>query len=148
MLIPAEPSIETPVPQAEMESPEGRAPRRSAVEVAAFFERLRAVLRARQMSQADLARQLRISGTTVSEWFTRGRMPHGDVMLRMPEVLEVNGHWLLTGQGSRDRVPSADADPYFLGAQHVLREMQTCLQRVEQHFAPRASSPESGRGVE
>ena len=123
-----------------METPEGRVPRRSAVEVAAFFERLRTVLRARRMSQADLARQLRISGTTVSEWFTRGRMPHGDVMLRMPEVLEVNGHWLLTGHGTRDRVPTADADPYILGAHHVLREMRGCLERMEQHFAPRVSS--------
>jgi transcriptional regulator with XRE-family HTH domain len=73
--------------------PSGGPARRKAVELSAFFERLRQVLDDRAMSQADLARELGVGVATVSEWFTRGRVPNGDVMLRLPRVLDVNGHW-------------------------------------------------------
>src|SRR4051794_32143851 len=86
--------------------------RRKAVELSAFFERLRQVLDDRGMSQADLARELNVGVATVSEWFTRGRVPNGDVMLRLPGALRVNGHWLLTGEGPSEREPAHGGDPY------------------------------------
>ena len=47
--------------------------RRKAVELSAFFERLRQILDDRGLSQADLARELGVGVATVSEWFTRKR---------------------------------------------------------------------------
>src|SRR5688572_6471770 len=63
----------TPVVGGAVLAPEQSAgpPRRNAVELSAFFERLRQVLDDRGMSQADLARELGVGVATVSEWFTR-----------------------------------------------------------------------------
>jgi transcriptional regulator with XRE-family HTH domain len=101
--------------------------RRKAVELSAFFERLRQVLDDRRMSQADLARELNVGVATVSEWFTRGRVPNGDVMLRLPAALRVDGHWLLTGEGPRERELSPDGDPYVRGAEEAIARMARAL---------------------
>lgn len=108
--------------------------RRKAVELSAFFERLRQLLEDRGMSQADLARELGVGVATVSEWFTRGRVPNGDVMLRLPHALNVNGHWLLTGEGPRETERGRDGDPYLCGAQDALARMGRCLEEVSRRF--------------
>jgi transcriptional regulator with XRE-family HTH domain len=100
--------------------------RRKAVELSAFFERLRHLLEERRMSQAELARDLGVGVATVSEWFTRGRVPNGDVLLRLPHVLAVNGHWLLTGEGPRE-LGGAGVDAYQRGAGDALKEMEEFL---------------------
>ncbi len=108
--------------------------RRKAVELSAFFERLRQVLDDRGMSQADLARELGVGVATVSEWFTRGRVPNGDVMLRLPLALAVNGHWLLTGEGPRDLDEGPDGDPYQRGVRDALERMDRCMAEVARRF--------------
>jgi transcriptional regulator with XRE-family HTH domain len=115
--------------------------KRKAVELSAFFERLRQVLDDRGMSQADLARELNVGVATVSEWFTRGRVPNGDVMLRLPAALAVDGHWLLTGEGPRDRAPDAAGDPYLHGAADAVQRMQRAMDEISRRFG--ASSPAS-----
>jgi len=118
--------------------PSGGPARRKAVELSAFFERLRQVLDDRAMSQADLARELGVGVATVSEWFTRGRVPNGDVMLRLPRVLDVNGHWLLTGDGPSDLDGGAGGDPYQRGVHDALERMGRCLDEVGRRFGGRA----------
>lgn len=118
--------------------------RRKAVELSAFFERLRQVLDDRGMSQADLARELNVGVATVSEWFTRGRVPNGDVMLRLPAALRVDGHWLLTGEGAREREHALDGgDPYARGAEDAITRMTQALGEVARRFgaAPHAEPP-------
>jgi transcriptional regulator with XRE-family HTH domain len=66
----------------------------------AFVVRLREGMVGRSMTQTQLARQLGVRDATVSDWFNRGTMPSGSVMLRLPDVLGVDGHWLLTGKPS------------------------------------------------
>jgi transcriptional regulator with XRE-family HTH domain len=56
------------------------------------------------LTQTELARRLDVRDATVSDWFNRGTLPSGSVMLRLPTVLGVDGHWLLTG-ASRDSAP-------------------------------------------
>jgi len=107
--------------------------RRKAVELTAFFERLRQVLADRGMSQADLARELGVGEATVSEWFTRGRVPSGDVLLRLPAVLEVNGHWLLTGEGPRE-LPWSGEDLYVRGAADAVAQMRRHLDEVARRY--------------
>ncbi|MBD0319486.1 MAG: helix-turn-helix domain-containing protein [Gemmatimonadetes bacterium] len=109
------------------------------MELSAFFERLRQVLDDRGMSQADLARELGVGVATVSEWFTRGRVPNGDVMLRLPLALGVNGHWLLTGDGPRDLDGAAGGDPYQHGVRDALERMNRCLDEVARRFGTGAA---------
>lgn len=66
--------------------------------ISGFRTRLREALERREMSQTELARQLEVRVATVNEWLNRGTMPSGPVMLRLPGILEVDGHWLLTGE--------------------------------------------------
>jgi len=119
--------------------------RRKAVELSAFFERLRQVLDDRGMSQADLARELGVGVATVSEWFTRGRVPNGDVMLRLPLALAVNGHWLLTGEGPRDLGDASGGDPYQRGVRDALERMDRCLDEVARRFGSEVA-PRGTRG--
>ena len=119
--------------------------RRKAVELSAFFERLRQVLDDRGMSQADLAREVGVGVATVSEWFTRGRVPNGDVMLRLPQALSVNGHWLLTGEGPRDLAGDAGGDPYQHGVRDALERMNQCLDEVARRFGT-AKGPAGKQG--
>jgi transcriptional regulator with XRE-family HTH domain len=117
--------------------------RRKAVELSAFFERLRRALDDRAMSQADLARELNVGVATVSEWFTRGRVPNGDVMLRLPGALRVNGHWLLTGEGPSERETPRGGDPYCSGAEDAIARMAQALDEVARRFGS-ASAPRPG----
>jgi transcriptional regulator with XRE-family HTH domain len=71
----------------------------------AFCTRLREAMQGRGLTQTQLARHLDVRDATVSDWFNRGTMPSGSVMLRLPEVLGVDGHWLLTGNPSPGNGP-------------------------------------------
>lgn len=51
------------------------------------------------MNQTELARLVGKREASVSDWLTKGAMPKGDVLLLLPAVLRVSGHWLLTGEG-------------------------------------------------
>jgi transcriptional regulator with XRE-family HTH domain len=86
------------------------------------------------MSQADLARELGVGMATVSEWFTRGRVPNGDVMLRIPGALGISGHWLLTGEGPRDLAHPDGTDPYRRGVQDTLAYMSRCMDAAGERF--------------
>ncbi|HEX7243399.1 MAG TPA: helix-turn-helix domain-containing protein [Longimicrobiaceae bacterium] len=128
--------------------PSSGSTRRKAVELSAFFERLRQVLDDRGMSQADLARELGVGVATVSEWFTRGRVPNGDVMLRLPLAVRVNGHWLLTGEGPRDLERRRGTDPYLAGAQDAAAYMARCLEQMTRRFGPGVPPPPDPAGEE
>lgn len=86
------------------------------------------------MSQADLARELGVGVATVSEWFTRGRVPSGEVILRLPDALQVNGHWLLTGRGPRDGERRPGTDPYLRGIEDALAYMGKSLDEGARRF--------------
>jgi hypothetical protein len=115
----------------------GLPPKRLALSM--FLDRLRELLEDRDMTQSELARGLEVGEATVSEWFTRGRVPQGDVFLRLPWLLRVNGHWLLTGEGPRDLAVGV-ADPYQRGAQDVLAEVVECLRGLEGRFGGSAAA--------
>lgn len=121
--------------------------RRKAVELSAFFERLRQVLDDRELSQADLARELGVGVATVSEWFTRGRVPNGDVMLRLPGALRVNGHWLLTGEGPREREREPQGDPYLRGACDAIDRLRQALDDAARRFGAGGQPPPEGEGA-
>lgn len=105
--------------------------RNRGVEISAFLARLRRGLEKRGMSQAELARALGVGEATVSEWFTRGRVPQGDVFLRLPAVLRMNGHWLLTGNGPEE-LADPGGDAYRAGVGKILGELREFTREAEE----------------
>lgn len=65
----------------------------------AFFDRFLRICEARGIGPWRLAQLLGASPATTHSWFRRRSLPGGRHMIRLPEILGVNGHWLLTGEG-------------------------------------------------
>ena len=69
----------------------------------AFRHRLRQAVEACSLEKQEIARRvgLRRPGT-LSAWIGDGpdfAIPRGQQLLRLPGILGVSGHWLLTGEG-------------------------------------------------
>ena len=64
-----------------------------------FPDRLEIAVRRAGLSQAALATILGVSSSTVSDWFAGRYLPRAEILMVLPDVLEVSGHWLLTGRG-------------------------------------------------
>lgn len=63
-----------------------------------FSGRLQLALDRMDWTVADLAKALTAKHQVVAPWL-KGTPPGGAYMVRLPGVLGVNGHWLLTGEG-------------------------------------------------
>ena len=70
---------------------------------AAALDRIQMAMEAVPMNNAELAEALGLSRASVTGWFRKGSgaMPGGEILLDLPRVLNVSGHWLLTGEGPR-----------------------------------------------
>jgi transcriptional regulator with XRE-family HTH domain len=100
-------------------------PRRKALSAKSFLERVDAAMKRQGMNKGGLAKALGIERAgTVSQWWTKSRLPDSAVILRLPEILEVDGHWLLTGEG--DMVRAAPTD-----AQTFVEDVEALLARVK-----------------
>ena len=64
-----------------------------------FLARLQTAMELRELSQLELGRRAKCAQSAISDWFGRGSMPTANVLLKMPKILKVSGHWLLTGEG-------------------------------------------------
>lgn len=58
--------------------------------------------------QTRLAEAVGTTQQTVSAWLAKGILPEGKAMVRLPGVLGVSGHWLLTNEGPRDLPTEVD----------------------------------------
>lgn len=64
-----------------------------------FPDRLRIAAKRAGLSQAALAAILDVSTSTVSDWFAGRYLPRAEILMVLPDIFEVSGHWLLTGRG-------------------------------------------------
>lgn len=74
-----------------------------------FAVRLGLALSSARISQAELSEALGVQQATVSDWCIGKALPAGSSMARLPELLSVSGHWLLTGDGPMHADPSEDS---------------------------------------
>ena len=63
-----------------------------------FAQRLEIAMQRAGMNKTQLARALEARNATVTGWLKHDAIPTGDYLMRMPGVLGVDGHWLLTGE--------------------------------------------------
>lgn len=75
--------------------------------LAGFRDRLRLAMSVRGITQTELGKRIGVRQATVSQWLSRTNPsePKADQLLRLPDALGINGHWLLTGRGSMDDTP-------------------------------------------
>lgn len=59
-------------------------------------------------SQSWLAGEVGVYPAAVTHWVQGSSLPKGDQMVRLPHILGVSGHWLLTGDGPM--LPAQDLD--------------------------------------
>lgn len=90
------------------------------------------------ITKNELARRIGAAGPTVIEWFTKGALPDGEKLARLPEALQVNGHWLLTGQGSM-LPPGTGTDAgdraHRFGAQEVTAKVRQFATQLESQYS-------------
>ena len=74
------------------------------------------------MTQSELATQVNVAaGSRVSEWENDRRQPSAPVLMALPGVLGISGHWLLTGGGARlQNQKSATADMLMRAIQRIV----------------------------
>ena len=65
-------------------------------------ERLLKVLKDRNMTQAEFAKQVGIATSTISEWKKRKTNPTADKIMDICNVLQITPEQLLTGKGIED----------------------------------------------
>ena len=65
-------------------------------------ERILKVLKDRNMTQAEFAKQVGIATSTISEWKKRKTNPTADKILDLCNVLQITPEQLLTGKGIED----------------------------------------------
>lgn len=101
----------------------------------AFAARVEWRMRALDITQSALARQLEISQTTISRWFSAKAgyaIPEGTTMILLPKLLGVSADWLLLGEGPMVRTDAGEAQAFQEGAKTAYAEVAAlCGGRLE-----------------
>ena len=74
-------------------------------------ERILKVLKKRNMTQAEFAKQVGIATSTISEWKKRKTNPSVDKIMDICNVLQITPEQLLTGKGIEDDEEIAASSP-------------------------------------
>lgn len=74
-------------------------------------ERILKVLKERNMTQAEFAKQVGIATSTISEWKKRKTNPSVDKIMDICNVLQITPGQLLTGKGIEDEEKIAASSP-------------------------------------
>lgn len=63
-----------------------------------FWNQATDIMDKKKMRQADVARSLGVSKTTVFNWINRDTLPQVDKALKLADILGTSVHYLVTGQ--------------------------------------------------
>ncbi len=104
-----------------------------------FGTRLKGLLQRRGFTQETFAEAVGVSQSAVSDWVRDEKLPEGKFLVQFPGLLEVSGHWLLTGTGP-EALPGAPqaSDMAFAAAMEDIR--RKVLAAVESALAPTPSA--------
>ena len=79
--------------------------------VMTITERIIKLIKQRNMTQVEFARQIGIANSTISEWKKKGSCPSADKVMDICNVLKVTPEQLLTGIGIDDEEDIATSNP-------------------------------------
>jgi Helix-turn-helix. len=89
--------------------------------------RLREIIKDRQISQVEFAKQGRISAGTIRNILTGNSSPTVSALIAWCENLNIDLHWLLLGQGSMYRLTAPQSDSTRDPREHLLDKAVTLL---------------------
>lgn len=94
-----------------------------------FVARVRLRMDDVDLNHGELAERIGTSRPSVTKMLgsTEPAWPFGDRMVRMPDALECNGHWLMTGKGPMQRPDLAPPDLRYTVAQEFLADLESWL---------------------
>ena len=84
-------------------------------------ERLFKTMKEKGIKAADLAKKLKTSDSTVSNWKSRGTLPPANYIIPICEVLEVSPYYLLTGEE-----PAESTKPLTAEKAAILKAYENC----------------------
>ena len=67
-------------------------------ELVTFIDRVESILKAKKLTQKELADKLKLRRPTLSDWKKNGAIPAGDICLKIAQYLDVSVEWLITGK--------------------------------------------------
>lgn len=95
----------------------------------AFQARLLFAMERADLDQTALAKKLGTAQPVVWKWVNKAVVPDGRFLLKMPAVLGVSGHWLLTEEGAIEPPGAEQIGPYAQAA--ALAERRAQLRMAE-----------------
>jgi transcriptional regulator with XRE-family HTH domain len=69
-----------------------------------FADRLKYALAASGITKVELGEMLGTAPARVSEWTSGRTTPSMGFLCMLPDILDIDGHWLLTGNGNMETV--------------------------------------------
>jgi len=100
-----------------------------------FRRRLALAVEQSKLRQREIAERLGVREATVSDWMTGRTAPNVDQLVRLPGILNVSGHWLLTGAGPMRPVEQHAAVEALVQIAQIVEET-VGLMRAEQKQMP------------
>lgn len=101
-----------------------------------LVERVRLSVELLGVTATELAKRLGVSQGTVWPWLMGKGSPNADALARLPKVLHVSGHWLLTGEGEIG--PPEASEPligaFYAGLGEVIRHVREAQTELAQYL--------------
>lgn len=109
-----------------------------------FSGRLKQAMEGKSYSANRLAQLLDTSASRVKGWLDGVHLPGGNHMVRLPGVLDVDGHWLLTGKGDMKPLSEGDAERKLQAIRGILNGVpEDEAERAKQSAAAARASSDS-----
>ena len=96
------------------------------------------------MTQTVLAQLLDVNLPTVNRWLNRDVLPDGASLVKLPAILVVDGHWLLTGEGEMVRKPMPEETQAMLDEIAAIVDKARNV-KLTRPLIPRPRPPEGNR---
>ena len=116
-----------------------------------FCQRIRWIMAQHpEIPQAEWARRLGVYSSTIGDILNKQRLPNGEILLKMAGVFDVDGHWLITGEGTPSPKSGGAERAFKVGGSTALTSALEALEalRVEwEGTADRRDAREAGLAV-
>lgn len=112
--------------------------------------RIKRAAKLKGWDQTELARQLKTRQSTTSGWWNGTAAPSAAWLIRLPGVLGVSGHWLLTEEGRMEAPGEKELEPYRIAREsaeaEVTSRVREAVVRALEPSAPPAGKRELAAG--